>query len=227
MKDAHALFPKVGRIDYTTYWHERGFQISSKLKERESVMLAVIPAGSRIFDIGCGNSRLPVELKRKGCDVTVGDISPVVLDGFRAEGIPAVVLDLDSVSRSRVEGIYEYVIMSEVLEHMGNPEEIIDVLSRHTKRFVLTVPNSGFYPFRFRLFFGGRFLKQWFYHPSEHLRFWSHRDFLDWLSAQGLVVEKAIPASGLSVKGTMPWLKDIWPNLLAHHVVCVCRTNLA
>lgn len=226
MSHPHILFPKVGRIDYTTYWQERGFEINKKLKEREEIMLKIVPPGARVLDVGCGNSRLPVELKRKGCEVSVGDISPIVLDGFRREKILAQVVDLDAISTSHIEGMYDFIILSEVLEHMTNPEEIISVLALHTKRFLLTIPNSAFYPFRFRLFFGGRFLKQWFYHPSEHVRFWSHSDFLAWLSVQGLVVEKAIPSNGLSVKGTMPWLKYVWPNLLGHQIVYVCRTSV-
>ncbi len=221
------LFPNIGRLDYSDYWRERGFTLQSKLREREVMILGLIPAGARVLDVGCGNSRLPVELKRKGCEVSVADISPIVLDAFKKEGIAGVTLDLDTIASEPVPEGYDYIIMSEVLEHTRNPEEILKKLASHTKRFVLTIPNSAFYPFRFELFFGGRFLKQWVYHPSEHLRFWSHSDFIDWLGALGFSVEFARASNGLSVKGLLPFMKDVWPNLFGHQMVYMCATQYA
>lgn len=219
-----ATFPDVGRLDYSDYWRNRGFELQKKLREREVLMLDLIPAGARVLDVGCGNSRLPVALKRKGCLVSVADISPIVLDAFRAEGIPGVALDLDGISRAEGLASYDYIVMSEVLEHTRNPEEILKALAPRTSRFALTIPNSAFYPFRFRLFFGGRFFRQWAFHPSEHLRFWSHTDFLDWLAALGFSVEYARASNGFSLKGLLPFAKDLWPNLLGHQMVYVCHT---
>jgi methionine biosynthesis protein MetW len=220
-----ASFPDVGRLDYTDYWRGRGFALQKKLREREVLLERLIPAGARVLDIGCGNSRLPVALAGKGCIVTVADISPIVLDAFREQGIPGFALDLDAIAEAEIPGEYDFIILSEVLEHTRNPEEILKALASHTERFALTVPNSAFYPFRLRLFFGGRFFKQWVYHPSEHLRFWSHADFLDWLSALGLAVEYAKPSNGLSAKGVLPFLKDVWPNLFGHQMVYICRSS--
>lgn len=221
---AKPQFPRIGRIDYSDYWQKRGFSVNTKLKEREVIMRHLVPEGSNVLDIGCGNSRLPVILFEKKCTVTVGDVSPIVLDGYRTAGLASREIDLNDITNAHVDGSYDFIIMSEVLEHMTNPEEIIATLTPHTKRFLLTIPNSAFYPFRLRLFFSGRFLKQWVYHPSEHVRFWSHIDFLEWLTAQDLVVEKSIASNGLSVKGLFPFLKELWPNLFAHQVVYLCRT---
>jgi 2-polyprenyl-3-methyl-5-hydroxy-6-metoxy-1,4-benzoquinol methylase len=220
-----AGFPKIGRIDYSDYWRDRGFTVNKKLKEREEIMLTLVPKGAHVLDIGCGNSRLPLSLKEKGCIVEVGDVSPIVLDAFKKEGIGASVIDLDKPHEAQI-GNYDIIIMSEVLEHMANPEEIIASLKAKTDYFLLTIPNSGFYPFRLRLFFGGRALKQWVHHPSEHVRFWSHKDFLEWLSVQGLTVERSIPSNGLTMKGFLPFLKDMWPNLLGHQIVYLCRAKM-
>lgn len=218
-----ARFPNIGRLDYSDYWRARGFALQPKLREREVLMHGLIPADARVLDVGCGNSRLPVELARKGCEVMVADVSPIVLDAFKQEGIAGMTLDLDDIARASVVDSFDYMILSEVLEHTRNPEEVLKTLAPHTKRFVLTVPNSAFYPFRLQLFFGGRFFKQWVYHPSEHLRFWSHTDFLNWLGALGYEVEYVRASNGLSVKGKLPFLKDWWPNLFGHQMVYICR----
>ena len=187
-------------------------------------MRDIVPTGARVLDIGCGNSRLPIALREKGCTISVGDVSPIVLDAFKKEGVGTSVTDLNNVRNLQI-GHYDFIIMSEVLEHMTNPEEIIAALKSHTAQFLLTIPNSAFYPFRLRLFFGGRALKQWVHHPSEHVRFWSHSDFLEWLGVQGLILEKAIPSNGFSFFGYAPFLKNIWPNLFGHQIVYQCRVK--
>lgn len=219
-----ARFPNVGRLSYDEYWTTRSVGLLGYLRERELMLRDLIPPEARVLDAGCGNTLLPVALKGKGCAVSVADISSAVLDAFERKGIPGFVIDLDRVSETALPGRYDCIILSEVLEHTRNPEEILKTLAPHTQRFALTVPNSAYYRFRLQLMFGGRFFKQWVIHPSEHLRFWSHCDFLDWLQALGFEVEYARPSNGLWSK-KLPFLKNLWPNLLGHQMVYICRVR--
>jgi methionine biosynthesis protein MetW len=186
-------------------------------------MLDIIPAGSRVADIGCGNSLLPVRLKDKGCKVSVSDISGIVLEQYQTLGISGFKTDLEDVHSLRLPESFDYLILSEVLEHTRNPEEIIKTLKKYTTNFLITVPNSAAYQFRYGLMFRGRFFTQWVYHPSEHLRYWSHIDFIDWLRAMGLEVVATPVAEGFSLRGLLPWLPGLWPNLLGYRMVYHCR----
>jgi|ERR1035437_1014702 methionine biosynthesis protein MetW len=209
-------FKDIKKIDYDDYWKERGFSINKKLKEREQIMFSAIPKGSRVLDVGCGNSLLPIVLKNNGCLVSVADISDIVLNEFKKLSIGTVNIDLDKISEQKISDEYDYIILSEVLEHTRNPEEILLTLAPHTKYFFLTIPNSAFYRYRLHLFFFGRFFTQWVYHPSEHLRYWSHIDFIDWVKALGFEVVWAESSNGLSFFG-LPLLK--WfPNLFGHQI---------
>jgi methionine biosynthesis protein MetW len=214
-------FKSIAALDYNAYWTTRGFHLNATLKEREEIILAHIPSTASVLDIGCGNSLLPVALRDKGCTVTVADISSIVLEGYRAVGISSFEIDLEQLREKPITGIYDYIILSEVLEHTKNPEEIIQILRKHTKRFVLTVPNSAFYRYRIQLFFGGRFLIQWVSHPGEHLRFWSHTDFIDWLAAMGLTLEYTTASNGFSFFRLLPGLKNVWKNLFGHQMVYI------
>ncbi len=209
-------FRNIEKIDYDAYWKHRGFVINKKLKEREVIILNEIPANSRVLDVGCGNSLLPVRLKEKGAMLEVADISTIVLDGFAAHGITSVQLDLEKISSLKLSKTYDYIILSEVLEHLTNPEDVLEALKSHTKKFVLTIPNSAFYRFRLHLMFFGRFFTQWVYHPSEHVRYWSHSDFKDWLAARGLRLLKSEASNGLSIL-SLP-LYRWWPNLFGHQI---------
>ncbi len=207
------VFPGPGVQDYDAYWRGRGFAINPKLKPREAVFASWIPATARVLDIGCGTSRLPVVLRDRGNPVTVADVSPMVLEGFANQSIETRVVDLERPEAIALDQRYDVIVLSEVLEHLRYPENALHALKPFGTTFLLSVPNSAYYRYRFGLLFGGRFFTQWVSHPSEHLRFWSHLDFLDWLRAQGGTVRRVEASNGFG-----GWWMRRFPNLFGHQV---------
>lgn len=216
-------FKGVGRINYDSYWDKRGVVINTKLKEREEVVFSYIPQGSNVFDISCGSSLLPIELKKKNCKVRVSDVSQNILNEFKKLSIETSVIDLDKISEIKLDEKFDYIILSEVLEHIPNPEEVVKHLSKYTKYFVLTVPNSAFYRYRINLMFFGRFFTQWFYHPSEHVRFWSYSDFKTWIKDMDLDLVFSKSSNGFSLF-SIPF-HQIWKNMFGHQIVYIAKTK--
>jgi len=216
-------FKNLKEIDYDDYWQFRGWKLNASLKPREKIMLDIVPTKSKIADIGCGNSLLPIKLKEKGCDVSVADISKTVLEQYKSLGINSFEINLEKIDSIKLPDKFDYLILSEVLEHTKNPEQIVKTLKPYTKHFLITVPNSASYQFRYGLMFRGRFFTQWVYHPSEHLRFWSHIDFLDWLEALGLQVVATPVSDGFTFRGLLPWLPKFWKNFLGFRMVYYCK----
>lgn len=211
-------FTRVEKIDYDDYWRTRGFTMRGKLMEREEIFFRWISAGAKVLDAGCGNSRLLWELQqKKHCQCTGIDRSPVVLEGQKQAGIKVYSADIEEPEFD-LKDSYDYIILSEVLEHLRQPEDLIKKLTPYTKNFALSVPNSAFYRYRIGLMFGGRFFTQWGSHPSEHLRYWSHIDFLEWLKAQGLNVAAWEASNGF-------WLKNSWPNMFGHQICYLAKTG--
>lgn len=204
-------FSNNRNFDYDTYWHARGKALNQKLKDRELIILDLISTQHRVLDIGCGNSLLPVKIKEKGIDIEVADISEAIIKCFSDYQITSYLIDLDRPTEKPLTKNYDVIILSEVLEHLKNPEVAISALKDSTKYFIITIPNSAFYRYRWHLLITGRFFKQWVYHPSEHLRFWSHIDFLDWLKAMELDLIDFYPANGFSLLGLWPKLKTGGP----------------
>ncbi|MFH1582982.1 MAG: methionine biosynthesis protein MetW [Candidatus Falkowbacteria bacterium] len=215
-------FSAIGKIDYNEYWRKREFTINEKLKEREIIILEWINGGERIFDIGCGNSLLPSRLKEKGCKVVVGDISNIVLAGHEKYGIKGKVIDLENIKAIEQNEKFDYIILSEVLEHTKNPEEILCWLKNYTDYLIVTIPNSAFYRYRIHLLLSGRFFTQWNYHPSEHLRYWSHIDFLDWVNSLNLKIIKSQASNGLTIGGLK--IFNYWKNLFGHQICYLIKT---
>ena len=216
-------FKNIHSLEYDTYWQTRGLELPDTLNEREEIIFTLIKPQTKVIDIGCGISYLPIKLLEKNCDVTVADISDTVLDKFRRFSMKVARLDLEKINEVPFADHYDYAILSEVLEHTSNPEEIIDCFKEKTTRFIFTIPNSAYFRYRLHLFFCGRFFTQWVYHPSEHLRFWSHTDFLDWIADRGLHVDYSVASNGFSFRGLFPNLKDLLPNLFGHQIVYLCR----
>lgn len=211
-------FSKIKKIDYDEYWQERGFEIRSKLFEREEIFFNWINKGSRVFDIGCGNSRLLYELKnQKNCHVKGLDICQQVIDNLDKIDIETRKADI-TLDNFSIKGNYDYIIISEVLEHVAQPEDLINKLKDQADYLLISIPNSAFYRYRLGLMFKGRFFTQWVVHPSEHLRFWSHKDFLEWLEAMGLEIIKFKASNGF-------WFKDLWPNMFGHQICYLVKNK--
>lgn len=209
-------------FDYDAYWRTRDVAIRKKLLDREEIFFDWIAQGSCVLDVAAGNSFLPRVLKeKKQCTVTICDISEKVIAAQAAHGLDARKINLSDTSFC-LESDYDYVILSEILEHLPFPENVIAKISSHARFLVISVPNSAFYKFRLQLL-KGRFLKQWAAHPSEHLRFWSHKDFLEWLYALGLCVIETKASNGLDI-GLAKFYK-IFPNLFGHQMVYLCKKN--
>ena len=52
---------------------------------------------------------------------------------------------------------FDYIILSEVSEHLRNLEQIIKALKPHADRVIISAPNSASYEFRYSLMFRDRF----------------------------------------------------------------------
>jgi len=214
-------FKNIDENVYDHYWSGVGYKMREKLMEREEIFLDWIKDSSRVLSIGCGNSRLLYELKnKKGCTVIGIDIAESVVAGLRKEGIECIRQDISEkdfdLSKLFSER-FDYIIMSEILEHLALPELLIRNAASHADTLVISIPNSAFYRYRVGITFRGRFFTQWIKHPSEHLRYWSHIDFLDWLAAMGLEVLEAKPSNGPA------YLRDIWPNMFGHQICYMAK----
>ena len=148
------------------------------------------------------------------------DVSHEAVTLAQQKGLTAEIADIADPNWQLVDD-YDYIIASEVLEHLSCPEQVVErVQHRFRRRLLITIPNIAYYPYRLQMM-RGRFPIQWGYHPSEHLRFWSIVDFKLWAQNFDLELEKIIP-----VDGTRHLFRR-FPNLFGHQVVYVLRSTRA
>jgi methionine biosynthesis protein MetW len=201
-------FPRGG-FDYERYWQERGE--TAGLPSRALIFAEWIRPGARVLEVGCGDGAFAAHLARtRGCAVTAVDVSARAVAFARERGVDVRQRDVLAEPFGRDE--FDYVVLSEVLEHLALPEELLAALRPSAPRFLVSLPNTAYVFYRVGLGVLGRFPAQWVVHPSEHLRFWSVTDFRAWAGAQGFQVAREAASNGL------PVLKRWHHNLFGHQM---------
>ena len=198
--------------DYKKFYNKYWVNGKSDYKYRYGVFLSWIDSGSKILDLGCGDGYLAeVMVNKKNCDVTCLDISEVALKKAGERGLKTICASVEDKLPFE-DSFFDYVIATEVLEHVVSTEDVLLEMARVSKKHILvSIPNIAFWRHRLSLLMG-RFPKQWVLHPKEHLRFWSVFDFKKTIEGLGLNIDRITAGSGRR------FLRDLWPNLFAEQV---------
>ncbi|OGO54089.1 MAG: hypothetical protein A2Z32_13145 [Chloroflexi bacterium RBG_16_69_14] len=204
----------IAELDYDDYWRARG---DHQVVARFPIIAKHLNRGETLLDIGCGEGTGIAYLMERTGVVGVGlDISSVAVEMARSKGVDARVADIMAPDFAP-DRTYDTVLISEVLEHIAEPERVVTGVRDHVgQRIILTFPNIAFLPHRLRLLFGS-FPVQWGWHPGEHLRFWSLSDFAWWLDQLGYDVVSVQASNG--IRG----LAAVRPSLFGNQIVVVAR----
>ena len=116
-----------------------------------------IPHGSKVLEFGCGLGALLKELSKKSCRVCgVDRLYPEDEDNVT---FPFCQCDLNAEELPINPGVYDYILMLDMLEHLANPEGFLEkiYLACHfspDSRIIASTGNIAFFPMRVSLFFG-------------------------------------------------------------------------
>jgi S-adenosylmethionine-dependent methyltransferase len=125
-----------GRLASDDGWFE--------LERTVRIVKGLVPAGSRVVDLGGGPGRLTVALAREGYRMTLVDLSPVHVEQARqrvaAEGVE--VEDLRVGDAGELDGIgpFDAVVSFGPLYHVGSYEELVAMARAHV---ALTRPGGA------------------------------------------------------------------------------------
>ena len=168
-----------------------------------SLIESLIVENSRILDIGCGEGGLISQLEKNinaktyGIEVNSELARKAIADGLNViEGNAEK--DLDQYSNNS----FDYVILSQTLQAMLKPKDVLLELLRIGSKAIVSFPNFGHWRIRLQLLFTGKMPMtkglpyHWYETPNIH--FFTIKDFENLCKELNIVIEKSI---GLTSSG--------------------------
>jgi len=150
-------FDKVAK-DYDFYKNKNSFYYDNLKK----LLKSLIPVNKNVFEFGCGTGDLLALLKPKvgyGFDISGGMISIAKVKYKKAKNLtfsavfPSIINNqqstIDYIFTSK-DGKCEYIFMSDVIEHLENPEKEFRRLSKlmnNKSKLIITMANPFWEPF--------------------------------------------------------------------------------
>ena len=152
----------------------------------------LIPASARgtaVLEIGGGAAEFSQRLRELGHDVTFVDLSDSNVARARELGFTAHQLDLNLGLPPLMSGIFDGVVMLEIIEHVVASERLLQEVYRVLKPggfLILSTPNFAIWSNRLRIRFGRLSNDE-----GYHYRFFTPSVLRSRLKAAGLEVERS------------------------------------
>ncbi len=164
----------------------------------DRLILDQIPPGSRVLDLGCGDGRLLCRLRdERQCSIQGIELDHQrVVESIR-KGVPILAADLDEGLGEVPDHSFDFVVLSQTLQQVLKPQELMIQMLRVAQRVIVVVPNFGHWRVRLQILLQGRapitssLPYDWFNTPNLH--FLSMIDFRDLTVRMQLRVVRELP----------------------------------
>ncbi|MDP1648898.1 MAG: methionine biosynthesis protein MetW [Rubrivivax sp.] len=176
------------------------------------IIAELVPVGSRVLDLGCGNGELLAYLrKHRACSGYGIEIADANVHACIQRGVDVIQLNLEEGLALFDDNSFDVVMQLDTLQHLRNTERMLKETARVGRIGIVSFPNFAHWPNRLRVL-GGRMPVtkvlpyQWYDTPN--IRFGTYADFEVLARKSGLEVTDSFGLqSGRVVRR--------WPNLVA------------
>jgi len=143
---------------YEHYWSKAGFHPERKINSGLVELFRThIPPGSKLIDVGCGDSSVCGEwFQDRKCDYLGVDVSGHAVAEAQAAGLNVCKID-DATLLPYPDDTFDAAVCLEVLEHLFQPQIAAGEIFRVLKPggiLIATVPNAAYWRRRLELVFG-------------------------------------------------------------------------
>ena len=175
----------------------------SSIRKDWGLIETLIEENRNILDIGCGDGMLMEQLQKNLNAKTHGiELNRELASKAIAKGFNVIHGDAEIDLAQYSNHSFDYVILSQTLQAMMRPKDILSELLRIGSKAIVSFPNFGHWKIRFQLLISGRMPiteslpYTWYDTPNIH--FFTIKDFLELCNDMNIVIEKSI---GLTSKG--------------------------
>ncbi len=166
----------------------------------DEAIIAQIPRGSRVVDLGCGDGRLLARLRDEHSASIQG--VELYLDSIVAameRGVPVIQADLDRGLVGVADQTFDFAVLSQTLQQVRHPRGVLQEMLRVARQALVVVPNIAYW---------SSLPYEWYDTPNLH---WvSMLDFRDLCEKVGATIVTEVP-----LLGGRPLAGRFFPNLRA------------
>ncbi|GMV45585.1 MAG: hypothetical protein AMXMBFR66_09830 [Pseudomonadota bacterium] len=176
------------------------------------IIAALVPPGSRVLDLGCGNGEVLAHLVRtRGCSGYGIELDDSNVHAALRQGIDVIQLDLEEGLALFDDRSFDVVLQLDTLQHLRNTERMLRETARVGRIGIVSFPNFAHWPNRLRVLAGRMPVTRalpYEWYDTPNIRVGTFADFEILARKCGLVVTDAFGLNGGA-------LVRRWPNLRA------------
>ena len=175
-------------------------------------LAALVPPGSRVLDLGCGDGELLAHLRdARGCTGYGVEIDDGNLLACARRGVNVIQLNLEDGLALFEDASFDVVLQLQTLQNLRNTEKMLLETARVGRLGIVSFPNFAHWPNRLSVLCGRMPVTkalpyQWYDTPN--IRVGTHADFSVLAQRNGL---RILDSFGLHEGEPVRW----WPNLRA------------
>lgn len=170
-------------------FHREQYRVLMKSNQYKKIDMK----GKKILDFGAGNGEFSQKLNSNGADVDCFEINENSIKILKKKG-----LNIISKIKSHT---YDYVFFIEVIEHLVNPKEQLDMLKDCLKergKIFITTPNHLYWKLRIKYLLGNI---EAFEYPNKHFSLFTKKSLTHLLSEYFIQVNHILDESKLLYVG--------------------------
>jgi len=201
------LFPK-----------DKSVQISLSPHSPHNIIPKLIEPNNTVLDLGCNNGVLGIKLKHNNNIIDGVDINNKYFK--KAKPYYRHLYTQDLSKPLILKHKYNYIVLSDILEHLPHPDYLLNQLSKLLKpggKIIVSLPNIARLEIRIKLLFGIFDYSPGILSP-DHLRFFTKDSAIKLLNNSGFSTQKIIPTG-------FGHMINILPTITAFQFIFVCSRS--